>query len=592
MHPHRMAASPARRKLCAVLCADVAGYSRLMAQDELGTIASLNEARALFRARVQAHQGRVVDTTGDSVLADFESPVEAVACAAEIQDELRRRNEGVTAQRSMQFRIGVNLGDVVDDGTALYGDGVNIAARLQELAQPGSLCISGTVFDQIEGKLPLSFRYLGEQSVKNIPRPVRTYALATGEEAVAKTLAMPTGPSIAVLPFLDMSSGSENDYFCDGLTEDIIIELARVRELHVLARNTTFQYKGRAVDVPALGRQLGVHYILEGSVRRAANRLRINVQLIEVATGVHRWADRFDREMQDILAVQDAITGRIVGALAGGFGAAMLVDWRRLSGLKRPTDLTAYELVLKANAAFVFTEDTYAQAKRYLEEAIAIDPRYARARHDLAWLMLRGWIFRLEKTPQVPAEIRRNAVESVRLDPSDALAHRTAAYGYFFDRQLDLFEREARIALELAPFNAEIFVHLGMAISFTGQWERGVALVNKGFALNEMSAGGWCHTAWHYDHYNKGDYARALEACRQHPYQGLTETKFKYIPCYGQLGDVDKAREYFELCRQAEPEFSADWVGNILRTWNFQDAFIAHYLEGFAKAGYPPTGRA
>jgi TolB-like protein/tetratricopeptide (TPR) repeat protein len=584
--------TPARRKLCAVLSADVAGYSRLMAHDELATVAALNDARALFRDRVQGHLGRVVDTAGDSVLAEFESPVEAVACAAEIQEELRRRNADVPAQRTMQFRIGVNLGDVLDDGGALYGDGVNIAARLQELAQPGSLFVSGTVFDQIEGKLPLSFRYLGEQTVKNMPRAVRTYALATGEEAAAKALAMPTGPSIAVLPFLDMSGGSENDYFCDGLTEDIITELARVRELHVLARNTTFQYKGEAVDVPALGRKLGAHYILEGSVRRAGNRVRINVQLIEVGTGVHRWADRFDREMQDIFAVQDEITARIVGALAGGFGAAMLVDWRRLSGLKRPTDLTAYELVLKANAAFSFNAETYAEAKRYLEEAIAIDPGYARARHDLAWLMLRGWIFRLEKRPHVPDEIRRNAVESVRLDPSDALAHRTAAYGYFFEKQLDLFEREVRIALELAPFNAEVFAQLGMAISFTGQWERGVALANKGYALNEVSTGGWCHTAWHYDHYRKGEYARALEACRQHAYQDLTETQFKYIPCYGQLGQPDKARPYFERCRAAEPEFSADWVGNVLRTWNFEEPVIAHYLDGFAKAGYPPSVRS
>ncbi len=584
-------AAPARRKLCAVLSADVAGYSRLMAQDELGTVAALNAARALFRSRVQAHHGRVVDTAGDSVLAEFESPVEAVACATEIQDELRRGSDGMPAERAMQFRIGVNLGDVIDDGSALYGDGVNIAARLQELAQPGSLLVSGTVFDQIEGKLPLSFRFLGEQNVKNIPRPVRTYALATGAEAAAKALAMPSGPSIAVLPFLDMSGGTENDYFCDGLTEDIITELARVRELHVLARNTTFQYKGQAIDVPGLGRKLGVHYILEGSVRRAGSRLRINVQLIEVATGLHRWADRFDREMQDIFVVQDEITGRIVGALAGGFGAAMVVDWRRLSGLKRPTDLSAYELVLKANAKFVATVETYNLAKRYLEEAIAIDPGYARARHDLAWLMLRGWSFRLEKTPHVPAEIRRNAVESVQLDPSDALAHRTAAYGYFFDKQLDLFEREVRIALELAPFNAEIFAQLGMAVTFTGQWDRGAALVGKGYALNELSAGGWCHTAWYYYHYQRGEYARALEICRQHAYQELTETQFKYIPCYGQLGQPEKAREYFERCQSAEPEFSADWVGDVLRTWNFQEPVIEHYLEGFAKAGYPASRR-
>jgi TolB-like protein/Tfp pilus assembly protein PilF len=580
-------ASTSRRKLCAVLCADVAGYSRLMADNELATLGALNEARRVFRTQVDKHRGRVVDTAGDSVLAEFDSPVEAVTCAAAVQDELRAFNTAVPENRQMHFRIGVNLGDVIQDEGALYGDGVNVAARLQELATPGSLCVSGTVFDQIEGKVPLSFRYMGEQGVKNIPRPVRTYAWASAEEATAMTLAMPSGPTIAVLPFVDMSGGEGDDYFSDGLTEDLITELARFRELHVLARNTTFQYKGQAVDLPTLGRKLAVHYILEGSVRKAGNRVRINAQLIEVETGIHRWADRFDRELQDIFAVQDEITARIVGALAGGFGAAMLVDWRRVSRRKRPTDLTAYDLVLRANAIFTFTLGTYAEAKRLLEQAIAIDPTYARPRHEYAWLLLLGWIFRLEPTPGVPEDIMRNAVESVRLDPSNALAHRTAAYGYFFDKQMDLFERETRIALEMAPFNAEIFTHLGMAVTFTGQWERGVALVNKGFALNEASAGGWSHTAWHYDHYNRGDYARALEACRQHPYQEMTETLFKYIPAHGQLGQREKAREYFDRCAAVVPGFSADWVLATLRLWNFPKPFLAHYMEGFAKAGHP-----
>jgi tetratricopeptide (TPR) repeat protein len=258
-----------------------------------------------------------------------------------------------------------------------------------------------------------------------------------------------------------------------------------------------------------------------------------------------------------------------------------------VSRRKHPTDLSAYDMVLRANAVFAFSPSTYAEAKTLLESAIAADRTYARPRHEYAWLLLRGWIFRLEESPGVPADIRRNAEESVRLDPSDALAHRTAAYGYFFDHQLDLFERETRIALELAPFNAEVFTHLGMAVTFTGQWERGIALVNKGFALNEASAGGWSHTAWHYDSYNRRDYARSLEACRQHPYQEMTETLFKYIPAYGQLGQRDMAREYFDRCSAAVPGFSADWVLATLRQWNFPKAFLAHYMEGFAKAGYP-----
>lgn len=577
-----------QRKLTAILSADVAGYSRLMADDEEATLRALNESRELFRDRIEAHRGRIIDTAGDSVLAEFVSPVQAVDCAAAIQQELAHRNAALLDHRRMQFRIGVNLGDVIEDGAALYGDGVNVAARLQELAEPGSLCISGTVFDQVEGKLPLGFRYLGEQTVKNIPRPVRAYAFSADTPAGAHpAFAMPSGPVLAVLPFANLGGDSAEDYFADGITEDIITELARFRELHVLARNTTFQYKGHAVDVHAVGRKLGVHYMLEGSVRKAGNRVRINAQLIDVATGAHCWAERFDREMADIFAVQDQITGKIVGAIAGGGSGVIQSEWRSASQRKRPTDLTAYDLVLRASGIVWSTPEGFAQAKELLEQAMTLDPAYARPRHEYAWLLLRGWIFRLEIAPRPPQDVKRNAIESVRLDPSDALAHRTAAYGYFFDHQLDLFEREARIAFELAPYNAEVFANLGMAITFTGQWERGVALAEKGFALNETAAGGWYHTVKYYDYYRRGEYRKAIDAVRQHPYQGLTETKWKYIPAYGQLGELDKAREYFQICLAAVPEFSTDWMLNMQRLWNFPEDYLSHYIEGFAKAGYP-----
>src|SRR5579859_1961507 len=373
-----MADSEGSRRLQAILAADVAGYSRLMQQDDEATVTMLDVCRTVFRDKIQSHRGRVVDMAGDSVLAVFEAATEAVRTAFEIQAVLAERNKALPEARRMRFRIGVNLGEVIErtDGT-VYGDGVNVAARLESIGEPGSFCISGTVFDQIEGKLPLGFSYLGEQPVKNIPRPVRVYAFSddvpAGEQ---RAFAMPSGPAMAVLPFANLGGDSAGDYFADGVTEDIITELARFRELHVLARNTTFQYKGQAVDVHAVGRKLGVHYMLEGSVRKAGNRVRINAQLIDVATGAHCWAERFDREIADIFAVQDQITGKIVGAIAGSGSGVIQSEWRSASQRKRPTDLTAYDLVLRASGIVWSTPEAFPKVKELLEQAIALDPTY------------------------------------------------------------------------------------------------------------------------------------------------------------------------------------------------------------------------
>jgi adenylate cyclase len=296
------------RKLAAILSADAVGYTRLMADDESETLRALNEFRDLFRKRIEAHGGRLIDTAGDSVLAEFPSAVEAVDCAVEIQRELGKRNAQLADHRRMQFRIGINLGDVIEqkDGT-IYGDGVNVAARLQTLAEPAGICISGTAFDQVEGKLPLQFKFIGEQQVKNIAKPVRVYLVQSEmrNSATASTLAMPTGPSIAVLPLTNMSGDPKEDYFSDGLTEDIITALSRFKQLFVIARNSTFKYKGRAVDVREISKDLGVQYVLEGSVRRSGERIRVTAQLIEAGSAAHVWAETFDRKLEDVFAVQD-----------------------------------------------------------------------------------------------------------------------------------------------------------------------------------------------------------------------------------------------------------------------------------------------
>jgi len=574
-----------KRKLAAILSADVVGYSRLMAQDEEGTVSALNQSRAVFRNAIEIRGGRVIDTAGDSVLAEFGSPVEAVRCATEVQGEITRLNAQIPEQRRMLYRIGVNLGDVVEQDGTLYGDGVNVAARLQALSEPGGVWIATSVFDLVEGKLPLDFILMGDQTVKNIPKPIRAYrvALEGSPATAASPLAMPSGPAVAVLPFTNMSGDPREDYFSDGITEDIITELSRFRDLYVLARNTTFQFKGQAVDVTAVGRRLGVRYLLEGSVRKAGSRVRITAQLISVDTGAHVWAERYDHDMTDVFAVQDKITARVVGAMTGTSGALARAE-RRAGESKTPERLEAYDLVLRATAMPAGSKETYRAMRDLLERAIALDPGYARARQEYAWLTLRGWAFRQDDASLPFDQLFANAIHSVQLDPADAFAHRTAAWGYFFDHQLDLFEREAELAFELAPYTADIFAQLGMLIAFTGQWDRGVGLVAKAHALNATSAAGFYHSTLFYDSYLKGDYRKALEVIRQNPRQQLLETILKYVMAYGQLMELTKAREYWSKYAAAVPESSLEWLReNVWGRWNFLESDTEKFLEGIAK---------
>lgn len=612
------------RRLAAILAADVAGYSRLMALDEAGTVTRLEVRRRIFRETVERHRGRVVDTAGDSALAVFETATDSVAAALEVQKTIDTLDTDAPALQRMRFRIGINLGEVIgkDDGT-IYGDGVNIAARLQELSEPGSLCISGAVHDQVAGKMPVQFSFLGEQLMKNIPQAVRTYRLglagtkrpqrriAAGiavtllvlgavaywqygriaapalKNTTSPELAMPTGPVIAVLPFTNMSGDRKEEYFADGLTEDIITELSRFRELHVLARNTTFQFKGKAVDVAEIGRKLGAKYVMEGSVRRAGKQIRVTAQLIDTSSGTHLWAERYDRADKEIFAIQDEITGRVVGAIAGGATSVLLMAERATGRRKAPEQMRAYDLVLQAVDKPSYSVREYPVRKALLEQAIRVDPGYARARHEYAWTLLNGWIFRFEKTLTPPEEIFRSAIKAVELDPSDAYAHRTAAYGYFFGRQLDLFEKEARAAFDLAPYNAEILSQLGMAITFSGQWARGTELLRKAYSLNPASTGGWYHSGMFYDLYRKGKYRESIEVVRQHPTQSLCETQMKYVAAYGQLGDLVRAKEHFDQCAVTTPGFSADFMARILRIWNFPEPYIITMIDGYVKAGHP-----
>jgi adenylate cyclase len=379
--------------LAAILAVDVAGYSRLMGEDEEGTLAALRTIRReLGDPKIKEHRGRIVKTTGDGLLVEFASVVDAVRCAIEVQREMATRNVGVPPQRRIEFRMGINLGDIIAEDGDIFGDGVNIAARLEALADPGGICVSRVVRDQVRDKLDFSFEDLGEQQVKNIARPLRIHRIDLGSTCelpggdppdsgtIPPPRPAPRKPSIAVLPFANMSGDPEQEYFSEGVTEDIITNLSRNRAFFVISRSTSFTYKGPAVDVGKVARELGVRYVLEGSVRRAGNRVRITAQLIDAETGHHLWADRYDRDLADVFAVQDEIAQSIVGAIAPGIISAEIRHAQR----KDPSQLDAWDRTVRAHWHIRrFTQSDLAEARRLLQEAIALDPTNSMAFADL-----------------------------------------------------------------------------------------------------------------------------------------------------------------------------------------------------------------
>ena len=412
------------------------------------------------------------------------------------------------------------------------------------------------------------------------------WAPASKRAPADAVLDVPKGPAIAVLPFANLSGDSKQDYFSDGLTEDILTELSRARDLRVLARNTTFQYKGKAVDVGKLGRDLKVRYVLEGSVRRADDQLRVTAQLIDAETGSHIWADRYDREMADVVLVQDEIVNQIVAKIAGSYGAIELNE-AKTAARKSPEQIQSYDLVLRAREAMQWdwTSETFRVARGFLQQAIALDPANAQARRELAWLAVMGWVFRLDETPVPPDEITAQATKAVELDPADARARMVAASAYFFTKQLDRFAQEADQALALAPYDAEIIAVLACMISSAGDHQRGVALAMKANALNADAAIGWYHSTVYTAYYLKGDYERALEVARQNQDQEMFYSYLEIIPIYGQLGLKQEALEAWRGLLKQYPGASAETFANWWRLWNIHDDEVARLMEGVYKSG-------
>jgi adenylate cyclase len=511
-----------KRKLTAILSSDVKGYSRLMGGDEEATVHTLNAYKEVMTKLTQQYRGRVVDAPGDNVLAEFASVVDAVRCAVEIQKEIKTRNAELPENRRMEFRIGVNLGDVIEDGEQILGDGVNIAARLESLSEAGGICISGTAFDQVENKLSLEYEYLGEQSVKNIAKPVRVYRVLMEPGAVVrkglevtskemKSLTLPDKPSIAVLPFVNMSGDPEQEYFSDGITEDLITDLSKISSLFVIARNSVFTYKGRAVKVDHVGRELGVRYVLEGSVRKAGARVRITAQLVDASTGGHLWAERYDRNVGDIFALQDEVTQKIVTALA----VKLTRDEQERLERRYTNNLEAYDCLLQGLGYFyLYTKDGNDRARTMFDKAIDLDPEFALAYGRLGLTYWLEWSFGWSQSLECLEKAFQLAQKAAELDDSLPQSHSILGMVCLWKKEHEQAIGHLQRAISLDPNNADALDQLAHILTFAGRPEEAIGLEKKAMRLNPLYPSLYEWTLGH-AYFLLGEYEQAIAALRR-----------------------------------------------------------------------------
>jgi TolB-like protein/tetratricopeptide (TPR) repeat protein len=588
-----MAEEGVQRRLAAILAADVAGYSRLMGADEEGTLKTLTLYRGVLTQLIEEHQGRIVATAGDSVLAEFGSAVQAVRSAVAVQRALDRRNADLEEARRMQFRIGINVGDVMVQGTDLLGEGVNIAARLEQMAKPGAIFVSGTVWEQIEGKLSFPCSYLGEQTAKNIARPVRTYCVVWEQPEVsnaevgggsATPPALPEKPSIAVLPFTNMGSDAEQEYFADGISEDIITALSQSRWLFVIARNTSFVYKGKAVDIKQIGRALGVRYVLEGSVRKAGNRVRITAQLIEAATGTHLWSQRYDRDLADTFAVQDEITESVVGAIE----PELLNVERQRSTRKNPEQMDAWDHYARGMWHFhQFNPEDSVRAERLMRRAIEIDPTFAQGYMGLARILNNRVLF--EWSEDIDGDLRgayASARRAIELDDKDPYGHYILAWPSLLLREHESAVAEAQRAIDLTPNFALAYFMLGVTRVFLGRFEQSADPFQRAMRLSPHEP----LTFFFANHralaeYHQGRYEEAARVARSGLGMRASHMLYRTLAAsYGQLGRAEEARTALNDLRRLMPKDAE-------RRWEVTNPYIdpahrAQFIDGLRKAGW------
>ncbi|HJY81109.1 MAG TPA: adenylate/guanylate cyclase domain-containing protein [Candidatus Binatia bacterium] len=630
------------RKLTAILAAKVQGYSRLMGADEEGTLRMLTAYREVTDTLIQQYRGRIVGTAGDSVLAEFASAVDAVQCAVDMQRALTGKNADLPAERRMEFRIGINVGDVIVEGPQIYSDGVNIAARLEALADGGGICISGTVYDQVGTKLPLGYESLGEQVVKNIAKPVRVYRVlmdgtaaspvsgqqATSEEvphrlhiisrrqlmmgavagivvlaAVAAVLTyrsspssaprveapaepasrlpLPDKPSLVVLPFVNMSEDPKQEYFSDGLTEDLTADLSKISSLFVIARNSAFTYKGKAVKVQDVSTELGVRYVLEGSVRKADNQVRITVQLIDATTGGHLWSERYDRPLQDIFALQYEVVRKIVTTLK----LQLTLEEHGYSVRKHTDNLEAYDYFLRGvEQGNRTTKEANTQVRQMFERAIELDPQYAHAYAALSAIHWMEWSFGWNQDPQALERGFELAQRAVAMDDSLAQAHAILGVVYLWKKQYDQAIAEAKRAIALDSNLADAYVWLGEILKFAGRPEEAIGLIETAMRLNPHYPASYLFILGT-DYRLMGRYEEAIavlkKALTRNP--DLLPAHINLAVVYSELGREEEARAEAAEVLRLNPKYSLE----VLRQINpFKDPAVNERLiAALRKAG-------
>jgi adenylate cyclase len=574
-----------QRKLAAIFAADVVGYSRLVTEDEAGTLEALRARRKnVLEPLVARHRGRIFKLMGDGVFVEFASAVSAVECAVELQKGMAESNVGDSPGLLLQLRVGINLGEVVVEDGDLYGDGVNLAMRLQELAEPGGICVSAKVHAEVARKLDFAYDDLGERTLKNIAEPVRVFRIGNGRAVAREPLvvpALPAKPSLVVLPFVNMSGDADQEFFADGLTEDILTELSRFRDLFIISRNSSFKYKGKAVNVQQVARELGVQYVVEGSVRKAGNRVRVTVQLIDAETDRHVWAERYDRQLDDIFAIQDEVTSAIASTLPGRVEAAT-----RDRAVHKPTaNMAAYEFVLAGKTLHHRSNRAdNAEAMRLLERAIELDPKYAHAHAWRACVLGQAWVYGW-RTDRDAAwnEVVGALQTALALDDNDSDVHRILAAVNVASDDLDKAMYHQERALSLNPNDDLIVVQQGEILTWLGRPEEGIEWIAKAMRLNPYHPERfWNHLGRAY--FGARRYGEAIEAFKHiaapdHLHHGALAA------CHAYLDNEAAARSHIREALKLQPALR---IETYLSTLHYRrEGDREHIRQGLLKAGLP-----